>query len=308
MYIRKAASPSPYDSLWEALGLGEKVLKKPFHIAAVGSGGKTTLLYTLAREARKRGLSVLLLPTTHMQLPEKDGVLTGRAEDVMKKLTRDGFAVAGVPVLPKKTSILKSEPSIAAPRVSTENARTASVPSPEIKKIGFPGWEIYEKAGAFADLVLVEADGSRRLPLKYPNETEPVIPKDIDLILAVTGLSALGKDPAKFCHRKELAVETLARAYSLLSGLATCKTPVDQNISSAAQSFSLFSPLDWQTITAWDMALLQSSGYLVPLRSRFSAPVIPVWNQADTEELQKTALSMLEFLGETEGLVTCTLP
>lgn len=47
MYIRKAASPTPCESLWEALGLGEKVLKKPFHIAAVGSGGKTTLLYTL---------------------------------------------------------------------------------------------------------------------------------------------------------------------------------------------------------------------------------------------------------------------
>ena len=51
MYIRKAASPTPCESLWEALGLGEKVLKKPFHIAAVGSGGKTTLLYTLARVA-----------------------------------------------------------------------------------------------------------------------------------------------------------------------------------------------------------------------------------------------------------------
>ena len=149
MYIRKAASPTPCESLWEALGLGEKVLKKPFHIAAVGSGGKTTLLYTLAREARERGLSVLLLPTTHMQLPERDGVLTGRAEDVIEKLKKDGFAVAGVPV-----------------------------GSSEIKKIGFPGWETYEKAGAFADLVLVEADGSRRLPLKYPNATEPVVPED----------------------------------------------------------------------------------------------------------------------------------
>lgn len=98
MYIRKTASPTPCESLWEALGLGEKVLKKPFHIAAVGSGGKTTLLYTLAREARERGLSVLLLPTTHMQLPERDGVLTGRAEDVIEKLKKDGFAVVGVPV------------------------------------------------------------------------------------------------------------------------------------------------------------------------------------------------------------------
>ena len=116
MYIRKAASPTPCESLWEALGLGEKVLKKPFHIAAVGSGGKTTLLYTLAREARERGLSVLLLPTTHMQLPERDGVLTGRAEDVIEKLKKDGFAVAGVPV-----------------------------GSSEIKKIGFPAGKPMKK-------------------------------------------------------------------------------------------------------------------------------------------------------------------
>lgn len=52
-----------------------------------------------------------------MQLPERDGVLTGRAEDVIEKLKKDGFAVAGVPV-----------------------------GSSEIKKIGFPGWETYEKA------------------------------------------------------------------------------------------------------------------------------------------------------------------
>ena len=101
MYIRKTASPAPYDSLCEALGFGKKMPKTPFRIAAVGSGGKTMLLYTLAREARERGFSVLLLPTTHMQLPEKDGVLTGRAEDVMEKLKKDGFAVAGLPVLPK---------------------------------------------------------------------------------------------------------------------------------------------------------------------------------------------------------------
>lgn len=300
MYIRKAASRTPYDSLWEALGLGEKVQKKTFHIAAVGSGGKTTLLYTLTREARERGLSVLLLPTTHMQLPEQDGVLTGRAEDVIEKLKKDGFAVAGLPVLPKKAS----NP---VPLISLENTGPASNPSSKLKKIGFPGWETYEKAGAFADLVLVEADGSRRLPLKYPNATEPVIPGDTDLILTVTGLSALRKDPAKFCHRKELAEEALAKAYSLLSALSACEAPDAPNTLSAAQSFPLFSPQAWQTITAQDMAILQSLGYLVPLRSRFHAQVIPVWNQADTPELQETALSMLEFLNEKEGLITCTL-
>lgn len=102
-------------------------------------------------------------------------------------------------------------------------------------------------------------------------------------------------------------MEALAKAYSLLSALSTCEPPTGHQKIPSALWEPLSSPQDWQTITAQDMALLQNLGYLVPLRSRFPAPVIPVWNQADTPELQETALSMLEFLGEKKGLVTCTL-
>ena len=42
-----------------------------------------------------------------------------------------------------------------------------------------------------ADYVLVEADGSRGLPLKAPASHEPVIPPESDLVIAVAGLSAL---------------------------------------------------------------------------------------------------------------------
>ncbi len=41
-----------------------------------------------------------------------------------------------------------------------------------------------------ADLVLVEADGSRRLPVKVPGPNEPVVPKNSDMVLCVLGLSS----------------------------------------------------------------------------------------------------------------------
>jgi len=42
------------------------------------------------------------------------------------------------------------------------------------------------------DRVLIEADGSRGLPLKYPAEYEPVIPPFSDQVVIVAGLDGLG--------------------------------------------------------------------------------------------------------------------
>jgi probable selenium-dependent hydroxylase accessory protein YqeC len=44
-----------------------------------------------------------------------------------------------------------------------------------------------------ADVILVEADGAKRCPLKAPNETEPVIPSATTWTLAVVGLDGIGK-------------------------------------------------------------------------------------------------------------------
>lgn len=44
-----------------------------------------------------------------------------------------------------------------------------------------------------ADVMLVEADGSRRLPLKAPLPHEPVIPLDTTLVVPIAGLDAVGQ-------------------------------------------------------------------------------------------------------------------
>ena len=38
--------------------------------AIIGSGGKTTLLYTLAEELKEKG-SVIICTTTHIRIPER---------------------------------------------------------------------------------------------------------------------------------------------------------------------------------------------------------------------------------------------
>jgi probable selenium-dependent hydroxylase accessory protein YqeC len=75
-----------------------------------------------------------------------------------------------------------------------------------------------KRAGRF-DRVLVEADGSRRRPLKAPAAHEPVIPSATDAVVVVAGMSGLGLP---------LSEETVFRAeiWAALSGTAP-GAPVD---------------------------------------------------------------------------------
>ena len=67
----------------------------------------------------------------------------------------------------------------------------------------------YEKAGKLADVILVEADGSKRLPVKVPGPKEPVIPENSDQILCIYGLGALGKQAADCCFRMQPSEQLL---------------------------------------------------------------------------------------------------
>ena len=54
-----------------------------------------------------------------------------------------------------------------------------------------------------ADYVLVEADGSRGLPLKAHLSHEPVLPQEAGQVIAVLGLTGLGRPIAEAAHRPE---------------------------------------------------------------------------------------------------------
>lgn len=166
--------------VWEERMLLHKRLPIPSDvrcICAVGAGGKTGLLYRLAESYRSAGRKTLLITTTKMYQPAAGGVLDRTADEILAFLEEKGFAVAGTAISGGKMGPLP----------------------PEILK------PVMEKA----DLVLVEADGSRRLPLKVPETGEPVLLPACDFLIVVEGMSAVGQPLEQVCHRVERAMKIL---------------------------------------------------------------------------------------------------
>ena len=138
--------------------------------AIVGAGGKTSIVRELTAQYRAQGRSVFVTTSTHMFL-EEDTLVTEDPQAIIARLKETGYVMAG--------------------------------PADGIKLCPLPE-EVYRAVCACADEVLVEADGSRHHPLKYPNSTEPVIPENTDEILVVCGLHGLGQKAKDACHRLEL--------------------------------------------------------------------------------------------------------
>lgn len=234
--------------LWEALGLDWRMRGAPYVISFTGAGGKTSLIRHLAWEGRERGKKVLVVTTTHMFKPQRFGVFSKNRGEVRRMLERENIAVAG-----KEAGELK---------------------------ITFVGNWFYEQICPMADLVLVEADGSRRLPVKVPGPNEPVVPKNSDMVLSVLGLSALGEPAEKLCFRAERA-EELVREHGRPDFKADGQ---------------------W-TFCPEDLTCLMQHGYLYPLRVKYpSIPVIPVFNQADSPEMVALAKALFDGMRESRGI------
>jgi len=137
--------------------------------ALIGGGGKTTLLYTLAQELRNDG-SVVLCTSTHIRIPEGYPLATGGTEDLRAALKAYGVICTGTPADGGK---------LTAPAIS------------------------FEELAALADYVLVEADGSRGLPLKAHSPHEPVIPPNARNVILVVGADGFGRPVSEVCHRRE---------------------------------------------------------------------------------------------------------
>lgn len=160
--------------LWEELQLD---MDRHTQIALVGGGGKTSILYKLAREALDSGRRVIVTTTTHM-FPHPHLSLTDDLDNMNELLSLHGIAMFG-----------QMEPSG--------------------KLAGKAGLERYLKNGT---VILVEADGSRGLPLKSPAEHEPVIPAWAEAVIAVAGLDCVGEPICQACHRPERVCGLLGKA------------------------------------------------------------------------------------------------
>lgn len=78
-------------------------------------------------------------------------------------------------------------------------------------KVTAPPVDILDSLPEKADVVLIEADGSRRMPIKWPAEWEPVIPDYTDYTVCVAGLSALGRKTSDVVYRADELPDRLKR-------------------------------------------------------------------------------------------------
>lgn len=159
-------------------------------IAFAGAGGKSSALLKIAEELTADGTKVLVVPTTKMFVSEAEQVgplvTSNEVGDLSLKL-KEAFGgadavVAGSGLLSKK--------------------RVGGVE---------PGW-IGELA-KLADVVLVEADGSRRRPIKGTDKHEPLLPESATTVVAVGNIRALGMPvDEEHVHRPQI--------FSKLTGIA----------------------------------------------------------------------------------------
>ena len=133
-------------------------LEKPRVIAIIGGGGKSSLMAALGEEFRHRGETAVMTTTTHIRPPRQNGYMGDDAAVLSDLLITNRVMTVGMPAEEHKFG-----------------------PSP-----------LLERLPQLADRVIIEADGTKGLPLKVPNEHEPVIPPFADAVVAVAGLSALG--------------------------------------------------------------------------------------------------------------------
>lgn len=131
-------------------------------ISIIGAGGKTTLIHRLAEQYRQQNKKVLICTTTHM-FCEPDTDLSCNMQRIIARLEQQGICMAGS-------------------RCIEDSDKITALPEGVLKAVS-----------SYADIVLIEADGSKHFPVKYPGTHEPVIAPDTTKIILVMGLWAIGQ-------------------------------------------------------------------------------------------------------------------
>jgi probable selenium-dependent hydroxylase accessory protein YqeC len=166
--------------LYEALGVSTGDV-----VAFAGAGGKSGAILALTRELKQDDIATLVVPTTKMFLEE--------AEDVGPLVVSEDAGELGISV----EKAIAGSKAVVAGRGLLSKERVEGVD---------PDWVAY--LSPLADVTLVEADGSRRRPLKGTAPHEPVLPKVATLIVGVGNVEAFGKPlEEEYVHRPEVLAE-----------------------------------------------------------------------------------------------------
>jgi probable selenium-dependent hydroxylase accessory protein YqeC len=140
-------------------------------ISLVGGGGKTTLMFALARELASGGDCVITTTTTKILEPSPSETPLLLLETDEEELVRLLLANVG-----KHRHITLASGKLASGKLNGI--------SPEfVVKLARLSQVSY---------IVVEADGAAHRSLKAPNPTEPVIPFNTSLVIPVVGVDAVG--------------------------------------------------------------------------------------------------------------------
>jgi probable selenium-dependent hydroxylase accessory protein YqeC len=188
-------------NLQGALCLGSKGV-----VSIVGAGGKTSLMYALARELVSSGRRVLTTTTTRIFMPGGDRSSATIISDVA------GEIMAQAEVLLEDHSHLTA----GATFLKDQNKLNGLKPS-VIEDI---------LHSALFDFIIIEADGAARRSLKVCAPHEPVVPSFSDRIVALAGLDAVAKPlTGTWVFRSAL--------FSLITGLRSGQNITESSIASA---------------------------------------------------------------------------
>ena len=150
-------------------------------LSVVGGGGKTSLIFRIMEELTAVGKKVLITTTTHMAYePDRPFAEDGDIISIKHNLEEHGYTIAAA--------------------LDREKCKISALSEEKMKEIT-----------ALADVILIEADGAKRYPLKVPASWEPVIWKPTNLVIAVAGMDAAGKPIQEVCHRPENVADFLGK-------------------------------------------------------------------------------------------------
>lgn len=145
----------------------------------IGGGGKTTLIHTLANELKNKG-TVIITTTTHI-MPSA----------IFYNVTDDSKCLSHL------SELLCQHKCICLGKL-TDNGKLCTTQ------------HTFSDLCKIADYVLVEADGSKGLPLKAHLDFEPVIPVLSTQVITVVGVDCVREKLEDVTHRAEKACEILA--------------------------------------------------------------------------------------------------
>jgi molybdenum cofactor cytidylyltransferase len=244
----------------------------PPRVAFVGAGGKTTAMFQCARQFSD---PVFVTATTHLavdqiSLADQHFFVDDSLLDCLEKEIPPGITLL--------TGL-----------VDGDATRTLGLSAAQMERI-------YALAETHQIPLLIEADGSRQLPLKAPADHEPPIPGFVDHVVVVAGLQGLGKPlTADWVHRPEIFAKLAGLQLGeiiTLQALIRVMTHPDgglKNIPARARRIALLNQADTPESQA------QATALIADLLSSYDSVVISSLTPASSSDnLQSSAITTHE--------------